>query len=968
MQAELLGSITSTNKGLFSRKVLESNVKPSHKKNAEKIYKHFALDVKKSPYILFKDTKGLKKLTEADTERHFIEPVLDAVGLLFKKQSMGKGNSFPDFWLFSKSVELESPEELHRNCLTVLEAKKYKINLDKGDPEDKESPVGQLLRYIKNNREYYHKKSFGVLTNGRTWRFYNGPYSFYEIDLDSFILGHRALAIKELSILALLLDPDTLAFDINEESKFLKFSQESRSSWQKISTELEDRSDSVILSLVQGLYEESPDSLENVKEKAFEVLYRVLFILYSESKQLYPLLSSYYKYSLFKLIEKYTNIPQIVDYGLSENLNYLFELYRKGQGRFKGIGGEFFEEKMEIQVKDKYLLDVLKKLTVFDINKTDIYFFDYSSLDVEVIGNIYENTMNLDFEIAGDEVTIKKHDSKKGSEAHVSGTTYTPQNVVEYIVENTLPTEFPKKATVCDPACGSGHFLIQALRYISLNTPIKKNTIEKHVKSIAVSSIFGNDKNPLAAKLCRLMLTIETQEKSEPIPDFRENIKSFDSLLTRWKDSDQWLKEFSKVKKGFDYILGNPPYVRADEGDESVLPYRREVESSNQYQLLEKKWDLYVPFIELALGLAGPVKGSVGLVVDCSLTYAPFAECVRKFLHETGKVKLVSQFSKAFPDWAFPACVFVVDGKKKDNQAIRRLHVDDPQVIVSEDLSERPFFKSTEAEELRDVINSSVSLTDAFYASKGMVLHGEGTDEVKAFKKKELLSSEQDSDHPVLFLDSNQIGLNKILSNLYIEFGGTTRVPKHVYRATFPELHSGERLLLKRSIANFGGLCVSGDAVTSDNIVVLKRWCDLSGVQNRSINSLLRKKEKARVDLESLSESYTYESILGIFLSKTFRYYCSLNKKHKHNISPDTISELPLPQINAPVDPSQIDFSGVNLSLQTVIDNTEEKELLMSLLHHVVVSLSESNSDSSLALNYIDQITEKIYLDIFSLS
>src|SRR5690606_20385976 len=135
----------------------------------------------------------------------------------------------------------------------------------------------------------------------------------------------------------------------------------------------------------------------------------------------------------------------------------------------------------------------------------------------------------------------------------------------------------------------------------------------------------------------------------------------------KWKNSKEWLRKFEDKdllkSGGFDYVVGNPPYVRADEP--GVEKSRKEIVTSGQYEYLVKKWDLFVPFIELAVGLVKATKGKVAYVVSDGITYAPYAEKCTTDLSESGHVRFVSHFSKAFEGWAFPATCFVLDYSEK---------------------------------------------------------------------------------------------------------------------------------------------------------------------------------------------------------------------------------------------------------------------------------------------------------------
>jgi hypothetical protein len=485
--------IASNNRGLFNRDILVHFLQDIHYSMAENIRQHFQNAKSKNPYKL--TNKQLRDLSEDDTIDYYIDPILDILGFKSRKKRKDSSNKFPDLWLFSDEPEQTySPENYQRSNLTILEAKKYSVDLDKGDGRN-EKPPDQICGHVNTNVAYNPLKRWGILSNGYKWRLYSseGQDKFIEFDLDVAI--HDSL--EELAIFCLIFSPGSFSISLKQKVLLDQLRVESLASWTKITSQIEDRGPVALLHLIRGFHD-AGENLEPAKEKAYNLLYKILYILYVESSRLLPF---FVTKSLRSLINN-IHIATLKEYDISRELSSILSMYHKGTKELPArFGGELFEAGTSINIKNKFLSKALDTLTVLEREKINYKFFDYSSLNVELIGNIYEGTLNLQFEVKGKIVDFKKTKKKTGSAAHSTGTTYTPSNVVRFLVNESLPDTLKKIPLICDPACGSGHFLVQALRAVSsrLDLEVTKSlTFQDHKRTIALRGIFGIDINSLA--------------------------------------------------------------------------------------------------------------------------------------------------------------------------------------------------------------------------------------------------------------------------------------------------------------------------------------------------------------------------------------------------------------------------------------------------------------------------------------
>jgi hypothetical protein len=178
---------------------------------------------------------------------------------------------------------------------------------------------------------------------------------------------------------------------------------------------------------------------------------------------------------------------------------------------------------------------------------------DFGNLGAEELGSVYESLLEL----------IPRYDAEQlaytletlpGNERKESGSYYTPTSLVDCLLDSALdplldeacakPTPEERVAalldlTVCDPACGSGHFLVAAARRIAKRVAAEEigeseppdAVVRAALRRVVGRCIYGVDVNPMAAELARVSLWLEALEPGKPLSYLDENIRVGNSLL-----------------------------------------------------------------------------------------------------------------------------------------------------------------------------------------------------------------------------------------------------------------------------------------------------------------------------------------------------------------------------------------------------------------------------------------------------
>ena len=275
-----------------------------------------------------------------------------------------------------------------------------------------------------------------------------------------------------------------------------------------------------------------------------------------------------------------------------------------------------------------------------------------------VVGQLELGSLTkTDTDVVGDAFEVFAEPKMAGEK----GEFFTPRGVIKVAVKLADPNP---EQTVCDPACGSGGFLIYAMKYVW-------EKMEKHAKwrgspeigqarrQIAGKCFFGIDKESDLVKIAKAYMAISGDGRSKIVHEnaLHQAIEFTDLSKTYFVNEDGTFQ-------GFDFILSNPPYGRK----ERVL-----VEDSRHFELGHKhskkgekteipvERDPYVLFVERCLGLLND-KGLLAIVLPETVFHAPSVQYLRQFIFLNNSVLAIIDLPRnTFRPhcWAKTACLLL---------------------------------------------------------------------------------------------------------------------------------------------------------------------------------------------------------------------------------------------------------------------------------------------------------------------
>ena len=488
---------------------------------------------------------GLERGSEMYLRNQWLDWLLRELGwycIPEQKFPMGLTAKRPDYCLFLnedaqlRAVEQSNPVDVLRECATVVEAKRFRHALDKAS--DRETPglfpSQQVQDYLRRASDATGRRFFNwaVLTNGAQWRLYcqqappDAYFAFQLIDDGQFC------ALEEFRLFVALFSP--AAFESQEARCLLDDLRENSLTLQAdLELNLRKRIFDVLEELATAFWKTPENKIteadfRDLYDNSLIYLYRLLFVLYAESRDLLPAkptgpgANKTYreKFSLSRLVATLRNknaYPSDDFDDLYDELLKLFHLIngdRPAQNKACNVtrynGGLFNHKdhpKLEMwRIGNHSLADVLRQLifsqpparpSVRQQQISTEEAIDYSTLEVRQLGDIYEGLLGAELrdrkcssripatrtaKTTATASSIRPTGLSVTSCASPYSHSWTKSKPVPMFKPRGKPSPRKNGATILspsrccglnlvDPAMGSGHFLVRATEWLADRDP-----------------------------------------------------------------------------------------------------------------------------------------------------------------------------------------------------------------------------------------------------------------------------------------------------------------------------------------------------------------------------------------------------------------------------------------------------------------------------------------------------------------
>ncbi|MHC5916246.1 MAG: Eco57I restriction-modification methylase domain-containing protein [Nostoc sp.] len=450
-------------------------------------------------------------------------------------------------------------------------------------------------------QEYLNKTEhlWAIATNGFRWRLLRDSslmtrLTYIEFDLEQILDGEN---FAEFGLFYRLFHRSRLPEGMDDADKCLLeyYHQEALQQGGRVREKLRDGVEKAIVQLGNGFIQhpqnerlrqklgiipnyEAEVTIYEFYRQLLRLIYRLLFLMVAESRNLLLIGDDleksriYREYYSIECLRELAERPHWRREGFQDLWQGLWVTFLLFDENWRGevlglspLNGDLFGSgtlsALDDCAIDNYdLLIALRQLSLYQ-DKGQLRRVNYEYLDVEELGSVYESLLDFHPQVILHQ-GIYEFALVFGSDRKTTGSYYTPPQLVQQLIKTALEPVIKEKLRstqqklgnlennqelekallslkVCDPACGSGHFLLAAARRIGkelakVRTGEAEPGIEPlklAIRDVIQNCIYGVDLNPLAVDLCKVALWIEGFPGKLPLSFLDHRIKCGNSLV-----------------------------------------------------------------------------------------------------------------------------------------------------------------------------------------------------------------------------------------------------------------------------------------------------------------------------------------------------------------------------------------------------------------------------------------------------
>jgi phage repressor protein C with HTH and peptisase S24 domain len=438
------------------------------------------------------------------------------------------------------------------------------------------SPHGLVQEFLNRSDDHL----WGFVSDGYHLRVLRDNISitrqaYVEFDLEAMMDGE---VYSDFALLWLLCHESRVESTKPEECWLEKWSKEAQQQGTRALDQLRDGVESAIATLGQGFLAHRANDILRAKLKSGEldkqtyyhqllrIVYRLLFLFVAEDRDLLldPNTSQEARdrYTQFYSTARLRRLAGRHRGSRHSDLFFSLKLVMAKLGNDKGcpelglpvLGGFLFSNNAtpdidECEIQNSDLIESIRALAFTKYNNARRP-VNYKNLGPEEFGSVYESLLELHPDLSVEAAAFKL-DTTSGNERKTTGSYYTPTSLITSLLDTALDPVVnearkkndPEKAIldlkVCDPACGSGHFLIAAAHRIAKHLAAARTGDEEPspkaqqaaLRDVISHCIYGVDINPMAVELCKVNLWMESLEPGKPLSFLDHHIQCGNSLL-----------------------------------------------------------------------------------------------------------------------------------------------------------------------------------------------------------------------------------------------------------------------------------------------------------------------------------------------------------------------------------------------------------------------------------------------------